>query len=234
MGRDEVVRPTSLFEQLRRAALAIRPKLIFLDNVADIYSGNENARSPVRQFVTLIRGIAVETDAAVVMSLHPSIRGQETQTGMSGSTAWFNSVRSQLYLKRPETKSGEACDPDVRELEAKKNNYGPLAEAKRLRWKDGVFVLDRDERTALSKDADDRNAEEVFLKLLKLFTSQNRKVSVSPSRSYAPVVFASHAEREGITKPQFEQAMERLLVAGAIRNVTEGPPSKQRSRLAPA
>ena len=33
----------------------MRPKLILIDNAADVYGGDENSRAMVRQFITLLR-----------------------------------------------------------------------------------------------------------------------------------------------------------------------------------
>jgi RecA-family ATPase len=42
-GKDGVVKPTPLFEQLHKAALQKQPKLITLDTVSDVFVGNETA-----------------------------------------------------------------------------------------------------------------------------------------------------------------------------------------------
>ena len=134
--------PTPLFEEISCQAIAMRPKLIVIDNAADVYGGDENSRSMVRQFITLLRGLAVDTDAAVRLTLHPSLTGIQTGTGMSGNTAWFNGPRAQLYLKAAATEQGDEPDCGLRELEARKNNYGPLAAKMLLRWRDGVFLVE--------------------------------------------------------------------------------------------
>jgi hypothetical protein len=57
--------------------------------------------------------------------------------GAGFSTAWHNSVRSRLYLRRP-----QADEPDRRVLEVKKANYGPSGVSIPLIWQAGVFVPD--------------------------------------------------------------------------------------------
>ena len=88
--RNGIMRPTPLFERLRRDALQLRPKLIVLDTVADVFAGKEIDRAQTRQFITLLRGLAIDTGAAVVMSAHPSLTGISTDTGLSGNTGWHN------------------------------------------------------------------------------------------------------------------------------------------------
>jgi hypothetical protein len=56
--RNGLMQPTKLFGQLHTAARDIRPKLIVLDNSADVFGGNENDRTQVRQFIGILRGTA--------------------------------------------------------------------------------------------------------------------------------------------------------------------------------
>jgi len=119
-----VMQPTPLFKQLREAACDIKPKLIGLDTGADVFAGNENDRSQVRQFV----------------NTHPSLTGISTGTGLSGSTGWHNSVRARAYLHSATTAKGEEPDPELRELTFMKNQYGPKDDRVLLRWKNGLFV----------------------------------------------------------------------------------------------
>ncbi len=49
--RAGIVQPTPLFERLLLAATNIKPVLIVLNSAADLFAGNENNRSEVRQFI---------------------------------------------------------------------------------------------------------------------------------------------------------------------------------------
>jgi hypothetical protein len=149
---------------------------------------------------------------------------------MSGNTAWFNSVRAQLYLKPATTADGDKPDTELRELESKKSNYGPLANPTLLRWKVGVFVVEPGEGS-LQRMAANSKVDELFLKLLGRFNEQDRSVSINVSRSYAPTMFAAQDEAKGTAKRALASAMQRLLDAGIIRNEAFGPPSRRRSRL---
>jgi RecA-family ATPase len=101
--RTGAVKPTPLFQRIREAACDIRPKIIGLDTAADIFAGNENDRTQVRQFVGLLRGLAMNANAAVVVCSHPSLTGINSGSGLSGSTAWHNSVRARIYMKTATT-----------------------------------------------------------------------------------------------------------------------------------
>ena len=50
-------------------------------------------------------------------------------------------------------------------------------------------------------------------------------------QTYAPNVFSSHPEAEGVNRQGFRSAMETLLAAGKIRLAEDGPPSKRRQFL---
>ncbi|MCA3518508.1 MAG: AAA family ATPase, partial [Rhodobacter sp.] len=94
------LRPTALFRDLDARLASERPALMVLDTLADLFPGNENDRAQARQFVGMLRGLAIRHECAVLLLAHPSLAGLSTGTGTSGSTGWNNSVRSRIYLSR--------------------------------------------------------------------------------------------------------------------------------------
>jgi RecA-family ATPase len=229
-GKAALIAPTTVFRGLLALVERIRPRLVVLDALADVYAGEENARAQARQFIGLLRGLAIKNDLAVVLIAHPSLSGMASGSGTSGSTAWSNSVRARLYLERIVDEGNREIDPDLRVLRVKKSNYGPVGLELRLRWQNGGFILDGP-AGGFDKIAAEAKAERVFLDLLGTFTAQGRDVSPKPSQTYAPSVFEKHPNAEGITKRGFASAMERLLTAGRILVETVGPPSRQYKRL---
>jgi len=226
--RSERICATPLFEQLHREVLSIRPRLIVIDTVADVFAGRENDRSQTRQFITLLRGMAIETGAAMVLASHPSLTGISSDTGLSGSTAWHNSVRARMYFKA----APEVDDDDLRVLEVKKNNYGPVSETIVLRWRNGVYVPEP-RAGSLEQLAAEAKIDNLFLDLLRRLTKQGRNVSDKAGTSYAPAIFAQEpeAKKGKVSKKQMAEAMTRLFAAGRIRVVTEGSPTHRRSRI---
>jgi RecA-family ATPase len=156
------------------------------------------------------------------------------KSGTSGSTAWSNSVRSRLYLDRLKAKAeGEDdmdAEPDIRVLRVMKSNYAPLGNDIRLRWVEGCFRLDGP-TGGFDKLAVEAKADRVFLDLVGKFQAEGRDVSPNRSPSFAPTVFAKHPDRSGLSKNDFEAAMNRLLGAKKIQVEKSGSPSKQHSRL---
>jgi RecA-family ATPase len=230
-GKAAVITPTNVWRGLVDRVGQIKPKLVIFDTLADVFAGNENARTDARQFIGILRGLAIEHNLAVVVIAHPSLSGLASGSGTSGSTAWNNSVRSRLYFETISADDESEADADLRVLRVKKTNYGPPGLAIHLRWADGRFVLDKP-ASGLDKLAADAKADRAFLDLLQQITSEGRNVSPNPSATFAPSVFAAHPKSPGVKKTAFEAAMNRLLSAGLIRVEAFGPPSRMRSRLA--
>src|SRR5262249_20594226 len=126
-NRNGVIEPTDLYNRLYEQAGDLKPKHIGIDTSADVYAGSEIDRSQVRQFISLLRRIAIAADGSLILLSHPSLTGISSGTGLSGSTAWHNSVRSRMYMTSPKAEAGEQPDTDLRELVFKKNNYGPIS-----------------------------------------------------------------------------------------------------------
>lgn len=220
---------TRLYDVIAAKLEERQPELLVLDTLADLFPGNENDRAQARQFIGLLRGLAIKHNCAVLLLAHPSLSGMNSGSGTSGSTGWNNSVRSRLYFERV-TNEGYEADHNARVLRTMKANYGSVGGEIPMKWQAGVFVADVAE-SGLDKVAASAKAERVFLSLLRLMTEQGRRVNASPGPSYAPTSFEKNPASEGIRKRQFATAMEKLLAKGAIAIGQEGPPSKRVSYL---
>jgi len=226
--RAGIIQPTKLFRRMREAACDIKPKLLVIDNSADVFAGNENDRAQVRQFITLLRGLAIEADTGLLLTSHPSLTGISNGSGLSGSTAWNASVRSRMYFKRATTDKDEEPDPNLRLLEVMKANYGPVGETITLRWHNGLF-LPQAGIGGIDKMAAEQAADSLFLKLLDKFHDQGRNVSHNKNApSYAPTVFAKDpdAKTSGVRKAALADAMDRLFAANKIKVENYGRPSR--------
>jgi len=216
---------SELFSELYKRAENDSPDLIVIDTLADVYPANENDRAKVRQFIGILRGLALKRKCAVVLLSHPSLTGLNSGTGTSGSTAWNNSVRSRLYLERI-IQDGYEPDPDARRLSSKKANYARTGGEIMLRWQEGVFVAE-ERADGLDRPAMGAKAERIFLKLLQELSEQGRRVNANGGPNYAPKIFTEHPDAEGCTKKAFRTAMETLLRDGKVRVSEEGPPCRR-------
>lgn len=226
-GRDGVLLFTRQHAALERLVEKFAPGFVILDTAADLFAGDEIKRNQVRTFVAALRKLALRHSCAVLLLAHPSVSGMQSGTGTSGSTGWSNSVRSRLYLTRPD---GDGEDPNARELTVMKANYGVKGLSVRIRWEAGAFVADSPLEPALLGVVHRRH-DELFVELLVAIDRSGQRVAATKGVNYAPSVMAIHPRAAGTNKKQFEASMQRLLSAGAIKVVWDGPPSKQRQRL---
>jgi len=232
VSRSGVVEPTALCNRLLQAAGDIKPTMIGIAASANVFAGDENNRSQVQQFINLTTRLAIVANGALVLITHPSITGINTGSGLSGSTQWHNAVRARFFLKSPKAEPGELPDNELREIEFKKNQYGAMAENIPLRWQDGMF-LPIDGAT-FNRAEQEVRADEVFLELLRRFSTENRYVSSSQGPTYAPALFAKEdkARKAGTNSISLAAAMRRLFDAGKIYNEPHGKPSRPRFHLA--
>lgn len=232
-GRSSILLTTALFSALEAQIVVLRPKLVVLDTLADLFGGNEVDRSQARQFIGLLRGLALKYETTVLLLAHPSVSGMAKGTGSSGSTGWNNSVRSRLYFDRIRADDGSEADPDARVLRSMKSNYGRVGEEIVLHWRRGIFVTESVTVGGLmaAHDAATR-ADEVFVKLLSVYEAEGRgAVSPNPGSNYAPKIFADHALAQGFKARALKAAMDRLLASRRIESIMTGPPSRLRSHL---
>ena len=231
--RSGIIRPTILFDQLFEQAGDLKPKHIGIDTSADVFAGNEIDRAQVRQFISLLKRLAIVSNGSVVLLSHPSLTGINSGSGISGSTAWHNSVRSRFYMTAPKIEAGEQPDTDLREIVFKKANYSRKGDSLVLRYQRGLFLPEAG-MSSLDKLARQQVAEETFLTLLARFEREGRNVSDRPtSNTYAPAAFGKEKETKaaGVHKLDLDDAMRRLFETGKIHVEHYGPPSHRHSRL---
>ncbi|WFS07762.1 bifunctional DNA primase/polymerase [Methylobacterium sp. 391_Methyba4] len=204
---------TAFFEKLRRAIAEIRPAVVLLDPVANMFGGSELDRVQVTGFVNRVANrLCVEFDTTVVLIAHPSVSGMAEGSGRSGSTGWANAVRSRLYLTRPEKdQSGNG-----RILRTTKANYGKLGAEILLEWRAGALHLKLDKEGRPVDPA--LAAEAAFMDALRTLIEQERYVSAKDRAStFAPRVMRLMSEANDVSESALEAAMHRLLERGAVR-----------------
>jgi RecA-family ATPase len=237
-GRNGIVQPTPLYAALVERASQVKPICIVIDNVADVFGGSEIDRVQVRQFVGLMRQLARAANGYVILSAHPSVRGLENKSGLSGSTQWHNSTRARAFLRAPadadkSDNDGEGPVGPERVLEFMKSNYSPLAERVELRWAGGHFQpapTPSAPELAAARSA----ADALFLKLLDKLTNEGVNLSGNPTaNNYAPRRFADtkEAKQAKIGVQSLTDAMSRLIAADRVCVEPYGPPSKSAKRL---
>jgi archaellum biogenesis ATPase FlaH len=214
---------TKFFKTMHAAAVRIQPKLIVLDTSADVFGGNEIDRNQVSEFIKMLRKTGRAAGGAAVLLLsHPSVSGKDSGSGISGSTAWFNRVRSHIYLTANE--DGE------RQLVFKKNQYGPKGETIGIQYSNGVFL----DVTINVEPKDVVPPTELFMQLLDRYTEDGRSVSHKSGTTYAPALFCKEpeAKKAGVGNKELVQAMLQLFSEKKIMVITRGSASRERTYIA--
>lgn len=132
-------RRTPLWGEVRELVLRHKARLLVIDTAADVFDGQENFRQQVRGFMMTLTSLAQEMNGSVIITAHPSNEGKKTGTGLSGSTAWFNSVRAMAYLDKLPGVMEDDNTSTLRQLKFMKNNEGPPRAPLILDWKEGVL-----------------------------------------------------------------------------------------------
>lgn len=229
--RREEFEESYLISHIENAAYKFGAQLIILDSLHDLYGGSENDRRQARQFIQILRQLAIAINGAVVILAHPSLSGMASGTGSSGSTAWNNAVRSRLYLTRPKGSDDEPEDMDARVLKTMKANYGAVGGEIRLRYQDGVFVseaqLPRGGAGVLGR-IEARSLERRFLDAVRQMAGRGQSVSIKKrAANYAPKVMCRLPEFRGFSSRDLESLVLDLWAKGVI---TEGEIGKSEHR----
>jgi RecA-family ATPase len=230
-GKSGKVETTHLYRQLYEAAGDIKPKNISIDTLSRAFAGSEIDRVQVYAFAMHMQALAMVAGGSVTVLSHPSLAGIASGSGISGSTAWHGAFRFRQYLKGLKASDGEQPDGDLRELEFKKNQYGPTGETIALRYQRGLF-LPEGGISSLDKLAREQKTDETFLALLARFDREGRNVSDKHTApNYAPTAFCKEKESNGFRRDDLAAAMRRLFAASKIHVGLYGKPSRQSSKL---
>jgi putative DNA primase/helicase len=146
--------------------------LIVIDNASDAFDGDEIQRRQVRAFMRTLTRLAKHNTCAILLLAHVDkgtsrSSGRENDEGYSGSTAWHNSSRSRLFLRR---KSG-----DMLALVHQKNNLGRLCKPLELIWPEAglpVEVRPEDPLSDREKASETVDLAVTLLRLLAEFEDQ--------------------------------------------------------------
>jgi RecA-family ATPase len=125
-------------------------------------------------------------------------------------------------------------DTDLREVQFKKSNYGPINNNIALRYQSGLFLPETG-ISNLDKIARNSTVDDAFLSGLRTIIGQGRDAIASHnSADFGPTLIAElpSIKEQGIRKRDLVQSMERLLAANKIHiGKTDGPPSKAKKRI---
>ena len=188
---------TATYAQLSQRVDDIDAGFVVIDNASDAYAGDENTRTMVRSFLRSLKQIAKASNGGVVLLSHVNREtargGFNDKEGYSGNTAWHNSVRSRLFLKK-DKQSG------LLTLSQEKSNHGKsLAEPIDLEWlTDELPKVVGDESNVTSLQlvgGSDNKKAKVILALIDEYASRKQYCSVNHS-SHSNVFKVLRSDKE--------------------------------------
>jgi hypothetical protein len=208
-GGATTITPTAAMAQL--ADLAAGASLIVIDNASDAADLDEINRQRVRAFMRMLKRIARDADAAVLLLAHidkqAATHGRAGNT-FSGSTAWHNSARSRLAL----------IDTNgALELVHEKANLSAKAPPTRMRFVDHGVLLPYDGTLGESPAESDRADADAVLAALQAAEAQG--CNVPPGRSGAVTAYSALKtfdlpEWLRVDRARFWRALNSLLADG--------------------
>lgn len=205
-GKDGLSNQTKLLKKIDQECERIKPKLLVIDNIAQVYAGQENDRHQVTVFCNELTGLAQKHNCAVLLLGHTAkAEGSE----YSGSTAWEAAVRTRLFL-------GRSKDDGTLELRKSKSNYSSL-DTCRLEYQHG-YLAGIDAPSLGTPDSYSIEKAKVFV-LTAITVLSNLQISTSNSpqaRSYLPKLMVKQNMLGGNTLPVVERALVSLVIAGAV------------------
>lgn len=227
---------TPIFNALEEQIAQIRPVLVIIDNRAQAIVCDEIDRSLATRASNIFGHLGKLYDSAILILTHPSLGGIANKTGSSGSTAWTNTGRSTVYMRRPDDADDECkgggIDDGRRVLVSQKSNYAPTGRRVNLVWDCGAYSCTDHARRPDADIGQHSKGERVFLKLMAVFEKRQINVSANANSpgSYAPSVFFKDA-REGLTKSALEAAMKSLIDKGTIEVVVIAKGTSREKRV---
>jgi RecA-family ATPase len=229
--RTGKVETTALYKQIYEAAGDIKPKNISIDTLSRAFAGNEIDRGQVYAFAMHMQALAMVANGSVTVLSHPSLQDINSGSGISGSTAWHGAFRFRQYLKGAKAESGEQPDGDLRQLEFKKNQYGPTGETIVLKYQRGLFLPEHGLST-IERAARDSEAEDKLIAVGKKLETRGEELSpMQKAHSYAPSVIAKDAEAKGFKKAELAAAFERLLDRRKLEIETVKPGTSREKKV---
>ena len=210
-----------LLEELREQAADLKAQVVILDNVAQLYGGNENDRHSVTVFLNQLAGVL--PGLAVLLLAHPS-RGAGSE--FSGSSAWENTVRTRLYLgaKLPgDTQDDGDTSDDVRYLARRKSNYSSR-DWRRFNYRDGVLVPEAVEASGgIISHLRSKAAEKLVLDaLVKLAEMGITATDGTTSPRFLPKAMLDYKLGADHSKRDLADAMRSLMLNGKISRAKVG------------
>lgn len=211
VGSDHKVRSSLLLRKLHEQCGEIRPALVILDNIAQMFAGSEIDRGQVTAFCNQLTAIAQAYDCSVLLLGHPA---KAADSEYSGSTAWGAAVRTRLFLERK--------DDGTLRLSKAKANYSELSEIALEYKSPGLFAPLAAGAVASSDSEATEAAKTLLLKAVATYTGREQATSHSPNARNNLLKLMKGDGSLGDTQPRVAaNALSALLDSGQLVPNTE-------------
>jgi len=208
-----------MLKELREQIGDYRAGVVFLDNIARLFGGNENDRHQVSAFIAMLTAVSEPTNAAMVLLGHP---GKAVGAEYSGSTAWEGAARARWYLGStlPDAAPSDddaPTDDRIRYLSRRKANYS-ARDWRRITYTDGVMVPDAaPEFGGKPVAANPDYAADVVERAVRTLAGRELfGVASRSSPNYLPKLAKQYKLLENVTDKQFANAMRDMHMSGRL------------------
>ncbi len=219
--------PSGFWHHLCRWLDTYRPQLLIIDHAAQVFTGNENARTDVTWFCNRLEHLCQAYQLSILLLCHTS---KAIGSQYSGSTGWSNSVRSRLLIQH------DPDNPDLRKLIRPKTNYAKMDnDGVSLAWVNGMLKPERDDLTTyadrLTKQQEEGRVAQIFLDALDYLTARQIATTHYEKRAeYAPKVMIAYDINAGCTVKQLADALLRLIKDERVRVSSPLPWTRSQGR----
>jgi len=218
---------TPLLESVRQFCIANKTQVIAIDPVGMVFAGNQNDLQAVYSFMSLLQKELCSLGITIILLCHPSKSGRkEGGDGTSGSVGWDSAPRSVLLLREADANQGDTDYCDLEQIKSSRGKNCPTIHLKRTHF--GFVCVDVYEAKKAAQSTEGKAAT-VFMEILARRINSGERVS--PRLASGQFELDDAAIRAKLDKRALEQARMRLIDAGSIIIVDQGPPSKRISLL---
>lgn len=211
---------TKLWNDLLATCERDEPNLVVLDGLWNIYDGPENNRSMAYKVVTKLKELphrmrdSLDIDTTLLLTAHPSMSGQQSGSGTSGSTAWNGAFRFRMLLERPEDRGLE------RVLKSMKQNYGSDDGAVPMIWSDEqmVYLPDNPEVGTVARLRRQKAQQQLVDAVWQLLKQGRRLVdNARQSPNYFTKIIKTHPDFRSWSDRKLEELLAETMDCGGLR-----------------
>jgi hypothetical protein len=224
---------TTEFLLLREQVNDLAIDVLVLDNIGQVYGGNENDRHQVTRFVNGCQGLVRGRPFAPIFVGHVS---RSPRSEFAGNLAWENACRMRWFIDYwlPGEKPAEATDPaptDPIYLCRRKTNYS-ARDYRRFHYRNGLFVPeDIQAGRRFDTQAREELVEAIVLAGLRKIDKMGMPSQNAPtSIYYLPRQLLRHKLNETYSIAELDGAITRLMGSGRLRIDVVGKTKNRKRR----